>query len=188
MTHVPAWVKNSVENSSALHPGDVWMHSAELDRTGSDWTSVAFKVPHAGTAVISGDLWSAQLHNRRVQWSIQVNRIEVTKGEITSCWIVPCHDACCRLPDCVPATRATPVNLANGTGGSAALIQNVRRDDTIELVFVSLSESGNLGDQVALRFRVQMFPSQCRADFNSSGTVTVQDLFDFLAAWFAGCP
>jgi hypothetical protein len=27
----------------------------------------------------------------------------------------------------------------------------------------------------------------CRADFNGSGEITVQDLFDFLAAFFAGC-
>jgi len=30
--------------------------------------------------------------------------------------------------------------------------------------------------------------NRCRADFNSSGTVSVQDIFDFLAAYFAGCP
>lgn len=28
----------------------------------------------------------------------------------------------------------------------------------------------------------------CPADFNGTGTVTVQDLFDYLAAWFARCP
>src|SRR5207302_293497 len=28
----------------------------------------------------------------------------------------------------------------------------------------------------------------CRADFNSSGVVTMQDLFDFLRAWFASDP
>lgn len=28
----------------------------------------------------------------------------------------------------------------------------------------------------------------CRADFNASGQVSVQDVFDFLAAYFAGCP
>jgi hypothetical protein len=27
----------------------------------------------------------------------------------------------------------------------------------------------------------------CRGDFNGDGKVTVQDIFDFLAAWFAGC-
>ncbi len=28
----------------------------------------------------------------------------------------------------------------------------------------------------------------CLADFNNSGTVSVQDIFDFLALYFAGCP
>jgi hypothetical protein len=28
----------------------------------------------------------------------------------------------------------------------------------------------------------------CAADIDGNGTATVQDLFDFLAAWFAGCP
>ena len=28
----------------------------------------------------------------------------------------------------------------------------------------------------------------CPADFNNSGGANVQDIFDFLAAWFAGCP
>lgn len=27
----------------------------------------------------------------------------------------------------------------------------------------------------------------CLADFDTSGAVTVQDIFDFLNAWFAGC-
>jgi hypothetical protein len=28
----------------------------------------------------------------------------------------------------------------------------------------------------------------CRVDFNCSGTLEVQDIFDFLNAWFAGSP
>jgi hypothetical protein len=28
----------------------------------------------------------------------------------------------------------------------------------------------------------------CRADFNGSGTIEVQDIFAFLSTWFAGCP
>ncbi len=34
-------------------------------------------------------------------------------------------------------------------------------------------------------------PSTCRAcppDYNSDGTITLGDVFDFLSAWFAGCP
>ena len=30
--------------------------------------------------------------------------------------------------------------------------------------------------------------STCLADINRSGTLNVQDIFDFLSAWFAGCP
>lgn len=28
----------------------------------------------------------------------------------------------------------------------------------------------------------------CAADFNQSGIISVQNIFDFLAAYFAGCP
>ncbi|MBY0312252.1 MAG: hypothetical protein K2W85_09290 [Phycisphaerales bacterium] len=28
----------------------------------------------------------------------------------------------------------------------------------------------------------------CPADFNQSGTLDAQDIFEFLNAWFAGCP
>jgi hypothetical protein len=31
-------------------------------------------------------------------------------------------------------------------------------------------------------------PTPCPADFNGVGGVTVQDIFDFLSAWSAGCP
>ena len=31
-------------------------------------------------------------------------------------------------------------------------------------------------------------PATCRADFNGAGGVTVQDVFDFLTAWFAAAP
>ena len=29
--------------------------------------------------------------------------------------------------------------------------------------------------------------TQTRADFNAANGITIQDIFDFLAAWFAGC-
>jgi hypothetical protein len=30
--------------------------------------------------------------------------------------------------------------------------------------------------------------ADCRADFNHDSATNVQDIFDFLSAWFAGCP
>ena len=31
------------------------------------------------------------------------------------------------------------------------------------------------------------FVGDCPADYNGDGALTVQDIFDFLAQWFAGC-
>jgi hypothetical protein len=36
-------------------------------------------------------------------------------------------------------------------------------------------------------FLAGWFAGNPAADFNGVGGITVQDIFDFLAAWFAGC-
>ena len=47
---------------------------------------------------------------------------------------------------------------------------------------------GHLSVQDILDFLSAWFSLDPRADFNGTGGVTVQDIFDFLTAWFAGCP
>lgn len=37
-------------------------------------------------------------------------------------------------------------------------------------------------------YEFQPLSAGCPGDFNQSGSITVQDIFDFLAAYFAGCP
>jgi hypothetical protein len=51
------------------------------------------------------------------------------------------------------------------------------------------NSSGNVGVQDIFDFLTAWFavPIDPRADFNNSGAVGVQDIFDFLAAWFGGC-
>ena len=46
---------------------------------------------------------------------------------------------------------------------------------------------GGVSVQDIFDFLAAWFAGNSAADFNSSGAVTVQDIFDFLAAWFAGC-
>ena len=46
---------------------------------------------------------------------------------------------------------------------------------------------GHVTVQDIFDFLTAWFANQPSADFNHSGSVTVQDIFDFLAAWFAGC-
>lgn len=47
--------------------------------------------------------------------------------------------------------------------------------------------AGAMGDAV-LNIACEAAPPTCPADFNQSGIVSVQDIFDFLEAYFAGCP
>jgi len=49
------------------------------------------------------------------------------------------------------------------------------------------NNSGTVTVQDIFDFLAAYFAGSPAADFNSSGTVTVQDIFDFLAAYFAGC-
>jgi hypothetical protein len=47
--------------------------------------------------------------------------------------------------------------------------------------------SGSVNVQDIFDFLAGWFSGNLRADFNRSGTVNVQDIFDFLAGWFTGC-
>jgi len=47
--------------------------------------------------------------------------------------------------------------------------------------------SGAISVQDLFDFLAAWFAHDPRADFNGVNSVSVQDLFDFLAAWFAGC-
>jgi hypothetical protein len=47
---------------------------------------------------------------------------------------------------------------------------------------------GGITVQDIFDFLAAYFNNNPRADFNNAGGVTVQDIFDFLAAYFAGCP
>jgi hypothetical protein len=48
--------------------------------------------------------------------------------------------------------------------------------------------SGTVSVQDIFDFLADYFAANSAADVNGSGAITVQDIFDFLAAYFAGCP
>jgi hypothetical protein len=49
------------------------------------------------------------------------------------------------------------------------------------------NQSGVISVQDIFDFLAAYFAGNPRADFNYSGVISVQDIFDFLAAYFAGC-
>ena len=59
---------------------------------------------------------------------------------------------------------------------------------TLTVCPADFSCSGSLSVQDIFDFLAAYFGGDVRADFNTSGATSVQDIFDFLAAYFAGCP
>ena len=49
------------------------------------------------------------------------------------------------------------------------------------------NHNGHVTVQDIFDFLAAWFAHDCHADFNGVSGVTVQDIFDFLAAWFSGC-
>ena len=49
------------------------------------------------------------------------------------------------------------------------------------------NQSGTVSVQDIFDFLAAYFSNSPAADVNASGTVSVQDIFDFLAAYFVGC-
>jgi hypothetical protein len=63
--------------------------------------------------------------------------------------------------------------------------------DDLQIVTVCPADfngSGAVSVQDIFDFLAAYFNNDPRADFNASGMISVQDLFDYLAAYFAGCP
>ncbi len=50
------------------------------------------------------------------------------------------------------------------------------------------NESGTVSVQDIFDFLADFFEGESDADFNGNGLITVQDIFDFLEAYFSGCP
>jgi len=57
----------------------------------------------------------------------------------------------------------------------------------LNFCFADYNESGGVSVQDIFDFLAAYFAGDLRTDFNGSGALSVQDIFDFLAAYFAGC-
>lgn len=87
------------------------------------------------------------------------------------------------LRDGAPLTLNPRMSISSD--GKILTINSLRQEDMAEYSYSVTNSCGTVTQRVVLAVR----PSACRADFNQSGgPPTVQDIFDFLSAWFAGCP
>jgi hypothetical protein len=58
----------------------------------------------------------------------------------------------------------------------------------VQVCMADFNCSGFVSVQDIFDMLAAYFSGDSRADFNGSGTISVQDIFDLLAAFFAGCP
>lgn len=107
--------------------GDVVVHTTDGANGDSNgpanflWTS-----PNTGTVTISGDVWAAAtLAGRDNAWSLLVNGVVVSSGTN-----IDAYD------------RANPFLFGDGTGGTAALTQNVTAGSTIDLQITRTTSLG----------------------------------------------
>jgi hypothetical protein len=111
-----------------LQVGDVVVHTTDTFNGGSNgpanflWTS-----PNTGTVTISGDVWTGFLiSGRDNMWRLFVNGTAVSSGT-----------------DIAAYDRTNPFLFSNGTGGTAALTQNVTAGSTIDLQIARTSSAGS---------------------------------------------
>ena len=90
---------------------------------------------------------------------------------------------------CCQGTSCTATTQAACTGtflGTSAVCGTAGNPTTC--CPANFDDANGLDVQDIFSFLAAWFAGDPRADFNGAGGIDVQDIFDFLAAWFAGCP
>ena len=75
-----------------------------------------------------------------------------------------------------------------GTGNCAFIVAGPISVNAVFRCRADFNGAGGTNVQDIFDFLAAWFVGDPRADFNGVGGNTVQDIFDFLSAWFAGCP
>ncbi len=104
---------------------------------------------------------------------------------VVSGTLIGAGGACCRGSTCTlsAADQCVGPNTSFAGAGSAC---NVLPAATTPCCFADFNQSGTLTVQDLFDFLGAYFAASPTADFNGGG-LSVQDLFDFLAGYFAGC-
>jgi hypothetical protein len=98
------------------------------------------------------------------------------------------------LPTFTPASsfdtniRFEVVDFFNPNQSSAAPIMRINFDGGIGTPCAAdINHSGSVTIQDLFDFLAAYFSNAPQGDFNGNGSVSIQDIFDFLFAWFRGC-
>jgi hypothetical protein len=82
---------------------------------------------------------------------------------------------------------AAPCESAGGSFGGTGTACLLGPANPITCCRADFNGAGSLSVQDIFDFLSAYFSAAASADFNLSGDISVQDIFDFLGAYFAGC-
>lgn len=120
---VPAWWRSSRPGIRGSYgAGDILVHGAEPDRTGTDFTSVVWTAPAAGFVEIVGKVWT-------IDYSFAAQRFVLRKNGTDLSEVVLGADG--------SYTAANPFLLDWFSGGAGATHQNVAPGDQLELAVIT---------------------------------------------------
>jgi hypothetical protein len=94
--------------------------------------------------------------------------------------------ACCSGSTCSVIAQAACTGTNTSYEGDGTVC-NVSGNNTTPCCKADYNQSGAVTVQDIFDFLAGYFSNNLQADINASGSVTVQDIFDFLAAYFSGC-
>ncbi|HMN42796.1 MAG TPA: GC-type dockerin domain-anchored protein [Phycisphaerales bacterium] len=94
-----------------------------------------------------------------------------------------CIGACCRAQACGISTAASCAAAGGGVFRGAGIPCG---PDALECCPADFNSVGGVNVQDVIDFVAAWFAGEPRADFNGGG-LSVQDIFDFLNAWLTGC-
>jgi hypothetical protein len=124
--------------------GTVFMHAAEAFRTFTDFSSVVWTSPHAGSIQIDGGVWMAQVFQDRPHyWELKKNGAVFTGGPLT-------------YGDGYDKTN--PFLFSTGSGGASAVDVAVAENDQIELLIYRTGGEFAPGTFVAVDLRISRVP------------------------------
>jgi hypothetical protein len=101
----------------------------------------------------------------------------------------PTNGVCCRGSTCSITTQAAcTAGAFGGAAWSAAAACNDASNPTTPCCKADYNKANGISVQDIFDYLAAWFASDLTADTNGDSTIAVQDIFDFLNAWFSGCP
>lgn len=140
---LPVWMKMAADFNSEMLLGDVIVHSIDFaNGIGNSPANVAWTSLIDGIASISGAVWQARDIGRSNHWSLSIDGVVVTGGDISA----------------ANSSRAVPFDFTAGSGGASALTNiSVFAGQVIKLQLDETS-TNNFGDFVGVKFSVNVVP------------------------------